>query len=228
MGLSEDGSGRGLDSAEEALSSMSDLLLASASRLRRVQGMALEIVCLLALWLLLTRGDSRGLLFGLGVAVVATGIRNGLLSGAPLALRPIALARFLPSFLGQSLQAGADIALRAILPAGRSNPAEAEGPTGGSADRSGFAIEPRLHHFGLRLPPGNARRFFIGVVSLLPGTLSAEVDGDTLEVHVIGGRRDVDAQLRDLERRVAPLFALEPLSADGAEKKGKSPGSDHG
>lgn len=220
---------------------MSDLVFASAPRSRRVRGMALEMVCLLALWLLLTRGDSSGLLFGICAAAVATGIRNVLLDGPPLSLRPIALARFLPSFIGQSLQAGADIALRAILPAYTSaasddangaNDAEADadadGRSGDFAGRSGFAIEPRLHPYALGLPPGNARTFFIGVVSLLPGTLSAEVVGDTLEVHVIGGRRDVDAQLRGLEQRVAPLFALDPPSSDGAEKKGGTRGSDHG
>lgn len=215
---------------------MSDLLPASTPRPRRVQGMAVEMVCLLALWLLLTRGDSRGLLFGICVAAVATGIRNGLLDAPPLSLRPIALARFLPGFVGQSLLAGADIALRAILPAhtyGVSNDAHdadagADDTTGGFAGRSRFAIEPRLHHYGLGLPPGNARTFFIGVVSLLPGTLSAGLEGDTLEAHVIGGRRDIDAQLRGLERLVAPLFGLDPPSSARVGKNGRTGGSDHG
>jgi multicomponent Na+:H+ antiporter subunit E len=196
---------------------------ASASRSRRVQGMAVEMVCLLALWMLLTRGDSSGLLFGLCIAAIATGFRNGPLSGPPLALRPLTLARFLPGFIGQSLQAGADIALRAIPPA-----TDADADAVGFPQRWRFTIEPRLHRYGLQLPPGNARTFFIGVISLLPGTLSAEVEGDTLAVHVIGGRRDVGAQLSRLEQRVASLFGLDPPSRNGAGPKERIRGSDHG
>ncbi len=190
--------------------------------------MAVEMVCLLALWLLLTRGDASGLPFGLCIAAIATGVRNGLLGGPPLSLHPLALARFLPGFIGQSLQAGADIALRAILSPdarGTADTADIEGALGGQRR---FAIEPRLHQYGLRLPPGNARTFFIGVISLLPGTLSAEVEGDTLAVHVIGGSRDVGAQLSQLERRVAPLFGLDPPSRNGARGKNPIQGSDHG
>ncbi|HKK50477.1 MAG TPA: Na+/H+ antiporter subunit E [Myxococcota bacterium] len=170
---------------------------ATALGSRRIAGLALETAGLLAVWLLLTRGDERGLLFGIGFASIVAILRNGLMRPPPLTLRPLAVARFLPYFLWQSLQGGVDIALRAILPA--------EGPGG----RRVFAIEPRLHQYGLRLPPGSARMFFIGVVSLLPGTLSADLEDDTLEVHVIGGSRDVEAQLESLERLVAPLFAVD-------------------
>lgn len=204
---------------------MSDRDSAPMPRLRRVQGMAIEMACLLALWLLLTRGDASGLLFGLCVAAIATGVRNGLLSGPPLSLHPLALARFLPGFIGQSLQAGADIALRAIL---SPDTRDTTDTTGAREGRRRFVIEPRLHQYGLRLPPGNARTFFIGVISLLPGTLSAEVEGDTLAVHVIGGSRDVGAQLSQLERRVAPLFGLDPPSRNGAGEKATIRGSDHG
>lgn len=180
---------------------MSQAPFAAAPRWQYGVGLTVDLVCLVAVWLLLTRGDARGLLFGIGVAAVATGVRRRLLRAPAFVVRPAALARFLPYFLWQSLQGGVDIAWRALSPGGP-----------GSDWRTGWsspAIEPRLHHYELRIPPGNARTFFVGVVSLLPGTLSADLDGDRLEVHVIGGSRDVHAQLDQLERLVAPLFALD-------------------
>ena len=46
------------------------------------------------------------------------------------------------------------------------------------------------------------------VVSLLPGTLSADIDGDGLVVHALDGRLPVTEQLAVLESRVADLFRI--------------------
>jgi multicomponent Na+:H+ antiporter subunit E len=61
----------------------------------------------------------------------------------------------------------------------------------------------------LRLPPGSARTLFIAVISLLPGTLSAELEGRRLRVHTLIQDPAVLENLRELEIRVAALFGLE-------------------
>jgi multicomponent Na+:H+ antiporter subunit E len=46
-------------------------------------------------------------------------------------------------------------------------------------------IDPQLIQYEFRLPTGTARTFFMNVVNLLPGTLSADRGNDVLTVHVM-------------------------------------------
>jgi len=104
------------------------------------------------------------------------------------------LLGFVPFFLHNSIKGGWDVARRALLP--------------------GTRLEPGLYHHHLRLPSETARIFLAHVVSLLPGTLSAELDGSRLSVHALAGSEaDVARDLVDLEQRVERLFGLERPSA---------------
>jgi multicomponent Na+:H+ antiporter subunit E len=47
------------------------------------------------------------------------------------------------------------------------------------------------------------------VLSLLPGTLSAERRGDSLSIHVLDRRMEVAALIDRLERRVADLYGVD-------------------
>ena len=60
--------------------------------------------------------------------------------------------------------------------------------------------------YSLHLREGTARVFFANIVSLLPGTLSADIRGDTLIVHVLDKNLPMFEQLRRLELAVARLF----------------------
>jgi multicomponent Na+:H+ antiporter subunit E len=46
----------------------------------------------------------------------------------------------------------------------------------------------------------------LSIISLLPGTLSAGIEGDCIDVHAIDINDDPTADLRRLEQRVAGLF----------------------
>jgi multicomponent Na+:H+ antiporter subunit E len=98
------------------------------------------------------------------------------------------MASFLPFFCLQSLRGGVDVAWRAFHP--------------------GLPIHPCLVHYPLRLRETPARVFMANVVSLLPGTLSADIDGDSLIVHALDGRLPVAEQLAVLESRVANVFRI--------------------
>ncbi|SLN12148.1 putative monovalent cation/H+ antiporter subunit E [Roseivivax jejudonensis] len=56
------------------------------------------------------------------------------------------------------------------------------------------------------LPPGRPRRLFALTITLLPGTLTARLDGDTLIVHALDRGAGTRADLGALEARVAALF----------------------
>jgi multicomponent Na+:H+ antiporter subunit E len=98
------------------------------------------------------------------------------------------MLRFVPYFLRASLLAGLDVMRRALDPR--------------------MPIDPALVRFPLRLPPGPARATLAAVVSLLPGTLSVELEHEQLLVHVLDRRLAAGQALGQLEDRVADVFGL--------------------
>jgi multicomponent Na+:H+ antiporter subunit E len=158
-------------------------------RNRGLWGMQVALL-LSALWLALagTRGWGFGLVF----------VLCGALAGAMLApvrchrVNPLRLPGFIGFFLRESWRGGWDVARRAL--------------------RRELPLERCWAHWPLRLPPGQPRTLMIGVVSLLPGTLSADLREDTLWVHSLAG--DPCPGLAELEGRIARLFALDRDSHD--------------
>jgi multicomponent Na+:H+ antiporter subunit E len=73
-------------------------------------------------------------------------------------------------------------------------------------------LAPGFHRYAMRLPQGAPRVFFANAVSLLPGTLSAEIEGADVVVHSLDLSLDTNAELAVLELRVAALFDLLPRS----------------
>lgn len=140
------------------------------------------------LWWVLS-GDWRGS-WTVGGFVVVTAALASLALRTPtthrLSLR--GALRFVPFFCLQSLRGGIDVARRAMLPS--------------------MPLAPVLVEHPLALPPGTARIFMLNTVSLLPGTLSADLQADRLVVHALDGRLPLGANLRLLEKRVAALFAV--------------------
>jgi multicomponent Na+:H+ antiporter subunit E len=67
-------------------------------------------------------------------------------------------------------------------------------------------ITPELIEYPLRLPPGLQRVILVNTVSLLPGTLSAELGGQVLKVHVLDSLGDFLVELQALEQRVGCMF----------------------
>lgn len=154
-----------------------------------MRGFTARLLLFAALWWALVPGDPASWVVGAPVALLAAWAGTRLAARRPWRLRPAGVARFLPFFLATSLRGGIDVAWRALHPA--------------------LPIEPALVRFRLRLPPGTARTFIVDVVSLLPGTLSADVDGSTLVLHALNDGGAARRGVAVLEERVADLFALE-------------------
>lgn len=70
----------------------------------------------------------------------------------------------------------------------------------------GLRIAPARIHYDMTLPDGLARVVFMNTVSLLPGTLSAAIEGDRLSVHVLDTHLDHAAELDRLERTIGRIF----------------------
>ena len=128
------------------------------------------------LWLVVAGSGVVDLLVGVVTAAAAVWASLLLLPPAGRWPRPVALARLVARFLGQSAVAGADVAWRALDPA--------------------LPLRPGFRRCPLRLTPGLARSAFCAFSSLLPGTLVAgsEPDG-ALCVHCLDVGQDVPAQM---------------------------------
>jgi len=135
-------------------------------------------------WWILVGGDMASSWIGVPAVLLAATASVALIS--PVTFVWYELFRFVPFFLVRSLVGGADVAWRALHPR--------------------MPIDAHLVDYPIQLPPGLSRTFLANAVSLLPGTLSAELDSMVLKVHVLSWRMDTLSELETLEHRVAALF----------------------
>ena len=147
------------------------------------------------LWWILTEGAMYSWLTGAPVVLFAALASGVLLPGTSWSLPGI--LRFVPFFLWHSLRGGIDVASRALHPR--------------------LPISPDLLKHQWRLPTGLPRVFMANTVSLLPGTLSAELSEEFLLVHVIDQTSAVETELTLIEARVASLFGLHLATNETAE-----------
>jgi multicomponent Na+:H+ antiporter subunit E len=144
---------------------------------------------LAAVWWAVSEGETYGWYYGGVVVVLATVVslhlrppRAGGLPPRQLVARAGALASLVGWFVARSFVGGVDVALRALS--------------------RRLDLEPGLVRHELAIPPGQARTVVVGLISLMPGTLSAELDGDVLQVHALDVTTDVNGQVAELEDRV--------------------------
>jgi multicomponent Na+:H+ antiporter subunit E len=133
------------------------------------------------LWAILSGGE--GWSIGVPAIFIATAA-SPLLTPASRWSLP-GLARFIPYFFWNSLRGGIDVAARALNP--------------------GLPIDPAVLRYEMRLDSTVARVLMADTVTLLPGTLSADLQGNVLLVHVLNRSGPVMDMLGTLEQRVGDL-----------------------
>lgn len=151
----------------------------------------LSLAFITLLWLGITGGEGDSWVLGVPTIVLALVLFNRLSqnSGQPQTLRLQALPGFASWFLWHSLRGGADVARRALTPR--------------------LPLRPGFVRYRLSLPPGAARVFLINCLSLLPGTLSADLEGDELLLHALDLDQDISGETSRAERQVSALFNME-------------------
>ena len=165
---------------------------ASAPSLRRRLRRALWTLPVGAgLWAILSGGAADSWAFGAPAVLAASAIAFANAPAARWRLSPAGALRFSVFFAVQSVRGALDVAYRAV------------------AWR--MPLEPGFHLYRLRLPVGAPRIVFANTISLLPGTLTAELHGDHVVVHALDTGMDVAGELVVLEERVRDLFALAML-----------------
>lgn len=146
---------------------------------------ALWALPLAASWWALSEGRAGS--WGVGLPTVAAA---ALLAARLLPLprsrpRPGPLLRFAGWFLVESVRGGVDVARRALSPS--------------------LPIDPDLLELTTTLPEGAARVVLADAVSLLPGTVTIELDGDRVLVHALDAA-GTERGFREVEARLAALF----------------------
>lgn len=155
----------------------------------------LRLVLFALMWWILTDGAMNSWPIGLPVVLLATLVSVMLMPPLSWSLRGI--LRFIPYFLWYSIRGGVDVARRAMHPR--------------------LPISPGLFDYRFRLPPGLSRVFMANTVSLLPGTLSVELEEEILRIHVLDETVAIDEELNVLENRLADIFGLELMEAINGE-----------
>lgn len=147
-----------------------------------------RLAVLAALWWVLEEGRTDGWWFA--PAIIAGAMLIHLVLPAPESSWRwsfTGMLRFIPYFLKQSILGGWDIARRAFM---REIP-----------------LAPSMLEYPARLRNPTARLFFTHVISLLPGTLSADSRDGVILIHaLIGSEPELRAATAKLEARVADLF----------------------
>lgn len=148
-----------------------------------------RVLLFTAVWFVVVEADMESWLFGAAFIAVATVASLRLTPVRQWRVRPMAALRYAAFFAHQSVAGGFDVAMRAIRPS--------------------MPIDPDLLRYRLRLEPDHARVLLADTVSLLPGTLSAGIEGDSLMMHVLDCGLEVEASTRSVEERIADLFGIE-------------------
>ena len=148
--------------------------------------MALVLAAAAGLWLLLSGAEPASWLVGLPAVVAAAWAGRALGLFAERGLSLVGLLRFLPFFLWESMRGGVDVARRVLAPRLR--------------------VAPGFFDYAVRLGHPGARLLFVNSVSLLPGTLAADLRGTHLQIHALDVAGDLAAELRRLETAVGHVY----------------------
>jgi multicomponent Na+:H+ antiporter subunit E len=151
-----------------------------------VRQAVVRVVMLAVVWWILAGSDQGSWSGGIPTVFVAAVVSFRLLPIATWRCSLSGAARFVPYFVYCSATSGVDVSRRALDPR--------------------LPLTPGRLHYRLRLPAGTARVFLANVISLLQGTLSADMRGDTLVVHVLDTTLPILRRLQRLEAIVASLF----------------------
>jgi multicomponent Na+:H+ antiporter subunit E len=137
------------------------------------------------LWLVLAGAHPSSLVIGVPAIILAYIISVRLWPDFFSAISPAGFLLFVPFFITLSVKSGIDVMLRTFSPGPR--------------------INPGIITYRTALT-GSARVLFANVISLMPGTLSADLQEDEITVHVLDTDMPAEESIRKLEQRVGDVF----------------------
>jgi multicomponent Na+:H+ antiporter subunit E len=142
------------------------------------------------LWWALAEGRAEG--WGVGAVSVVAALAASLYLAPPSRhrLSLAGLLGFAGFFLLQSCKGGLKVAMQAFRPR--------------------MDLAPALLLVPVTLPAGLPRVLLLNTLNLMPGTVSVDLDGDRLCLHVLDARRPIAEEVRETEARIARMLELGP------------------
>ncbi|MCA1925976.1 MAG: Na+/H+ antiporter subunit E [Thiobacillus sp.] len=139
-------------------------------------------------WWILAEGHPAS--WGVGAVSISGALAASLLLAPPSGTRFsfIAGLRFGAFFLLESIRGGSQVALAALAP-GR--------------------LRPGLTSVVIGLPDGLPRVLLMNTLNLLPGTVSIQLEGDTLWLHVLDRRQAIEREVAIVETHLARMLLIE-------------------
>ncbi|MCF8057303.1 MAG: Na+/H+ antiporter subunit E [Desulfocapsa sp.] len=153
-----------------------------------VQQVLTRFIVFSLLWFALAGSNKASWGMGIPAVLCATALSLMLASPFPLRISLTCALRFIPFFLRQSFSGALDVMRRAL-----------------SFQQ---LLDPGLISYTTLLPEGSSRIFFVNSISLLPGTLSAELNGNRVTIHTIDQGLPIWANIQRLEYHVAALMCI--------------------
>ncbi len=145
------------------------------------------------LWWAFTDSSTYQLWIGLGLIVLATAVslKNPVGEKQPRGVRAVAIAKFIPYFIYQSLKGGVLVAKLAFLPHRR--------------------VRSEYYYHEVQIPADEtmARMCFAACLCIFPGTLSCGYNGDVLTIHVLDSDMLDKKAVLDLEQMAFAIFAVQ-------------------
>ena len=146
------------------------------------------------LWWIIVQGRSDAWLIGLPAVIVATIFSLKLSDHLPPILSLSGALVFISLFIRESISGGIDVARRTLSPK--------------------LLIKPGFDRYRLNINDPCGRLLFINCISLLPGTLAADLDGEYVDIHMLDTRQDPAPQLQRIETAIINMFRLEQERAN--------------
>lgn len=137
-------------------------------------------------WYVLTGSDKASWIIGVPAILFATVLSILLAPSYHFRISLSGALYFIPFFLQQSFLGGIDVMRRALS--------------------SHQLLDPGLVSYTTILPEGSARILLVNTISLLPGTLSADLHENRITIHTLDRGLPIWANIQGLEYHVASLM----------------------
>ena len=157
--------------------------------MKTLRSSAMWTLALLAVWLILTAGDLASLIIALpfiAMAILLQPVAENRSEKSSLLVNISGLLQFAWFFILESLRGGIDVSRRVLAAKTR--------------------VDPVFYDYSMQLQIPYAQQLFISSISLLPGTLCADLHNDQLRIHTLDQEMDTTQGIRRLESLVGKIF----------------------
>ena len=157
--------------------------------MKTLRSSAMWTLALLAVWLILAAGDLASLIIAapfIALAILLQAASDNRSDKSSLLVNFSGLLQFAWFFILESLRGGVDVSRRVLAPKPR--------------------IDPVFYDYSMRLQIPYAQQFFISSISLLPGTLCADLNNNQIRIHTLDQHMETTQGIKRLESLVGKIF----------------------